>query len=131
MMNEATHAEESAIRTGGETRWHPMEIPEIGIDFTRYYSPDCDVFICSWRNEQDSHVYEIRMRRVEDVWRVTCSNDGHKLCSMSAPSHQLAYRFALGGMRQYLLRGHRKTLKTLNAQPSTLNPQPSTLKGAS
>lgn len=105
------HAARMEPTAGSEKPWHPLEIPEIGIDFKRYHSKDCDVFVCAWRNEFDSHVYEVRMRRTENGWRVVMANDGRKLCSMLAPSRQLAYRFALGAMRGYLRRGHRRTLK--------------------
>ena len=97
----------------GEKPWNPLEMPEIGIDFKRFHSADADVYICGWKNEYISHVYEIRMRRVEDGWRVVMTNDGRKLCSMSAPSRQLAYRCALGAMRAYLRRGHRKTIRAV------------------
>jgi len=132
MMNEATHSDESAIRTSGEKPWTPLSIPEIGIEFKRYHSKDCEVFICEWRNDSASHVYEIRVRRDGDLYRATCSNDGRKLVSMAGPSRAVLTRFALGGFRQYLRRGHRKTLRTVNAEPSnpqppTPNPQPSPL----
>lgn len=99
--------------------WHPLEIPECGIDFKRYHSHDCEVYVCAWHDDSWSHVYEVRMRRTENGWRAVMSNDGRKLCSMLAPTRQLAYRCALGAMRGYLKRGHRKTLKTQQLNSST------------
>lgn len=98
-----------------EKPWKPLEIPECGIDFQRYSSKDCEVYICAWQSGDGSisHVYEVRYRKVEDgKWSATLSNDGRKLCALSAPSRQLAYRCALGAMRNYLRRGHRKTLRS-------------------
>lgn len=98
-----------------EKPWKPLEIPECGIDFQRYSSKDCEVYICAWQSGDGSisHVYEVRCRKVEDgKWSATLSNDGRKLCALSAPSRQLAYRCALGAMRNYLRRGHRKTLRS-------------------
>ena len=106
--------------------WHPLEIPECGIDFKRYYSPDCEVYICAWHDADNSiaHVYEIRLRRVEDNWRGAISNDGRKLFSFAAPSRQLAYRCALGAMRDYLKRGHRRTLRRFAAAAAAAGNQP-------
>ena len=98
----------------GEKPWKPLEIPECGIDFKRYHSADCEVYICEWKNDKAaiSHVYEVRCRKVEEgKWVATLSNDGRKLCTLGAPSRQLAYRCALGAMRDYLRRGHRKTIR--------------------
>ena len=96
----------------GENVWHPLEIPECGIDFKRYHSPDCEVYICAWQNKNNAigHVYEIRLRRTDDGWRAVLSNDGRKLCSLAATGRHLAYLLALGAMRAYLRRGHRKTI---------------------
>lgn len=99
---------------GGEP-WHPLEIPECGIDFKRYYSPDCEVYICAWQNKDNAigHVYEIRLRRTDDGWRAVLSNDGRKLCSLAATGRHLAYLLSLGAMRAYLRRGHRKTIRAV------------------
>ena len=92
--------------------WHPLEIPESGIYFKRYYSPDCEVYICAWQNKDNSigHVYEIRLRRTDDGWRAVLSNDGLKLCSLAATGRNLANLLSIGAMRAYLRRGHRKTI---------------------
>ena len=96
--------------------WEPLEIPACGIDFRRYHGADCEVYICAWKDGHISHVYEVRMRKVEEEkWVAVLSNDGRKLCTLSAPSRQLAYRCALGAMRAYLRRGHRKTIRRAEA----------------
>ena len=98
-----------------EKPWKPLEIPELGIDFKRYSSKDCEMYICAWQSGDGSisHVYEVRCRKVEEgKWVATLSNDGRKLCTLSAPSRELARRCALGAMRNYLRRGHRKTLRS-------------------
>lgn len=107
-----SHAEAQSRRE--ENPWKPLEIPECGIDFRRYYSKDCEVYICAWKDGQGniSHVYEVRCRKVEEgKWVAEGSNDGRKLFAMIVPSRQLSYRFALGAMRDYLRRGHRKTIR--------------------
>ena len=78
------------------------------------------MYICAWRDESNSHVYEVRCRKVEDKWVATLSNDGRKLCTLSAASKQLAYRCALGAMRDYLRRGHRKTIRLAEKAASAL-----------
>lgn len=96
--------------------WHPLEIPECGIDFKRYHSPDCEVYICAWKSkgENIAHVYEVRCRKLEDgTWRAVLSNDGRKLCSLDATGRHLAYMLGLGAMRAYLRRGHRKTIRSV------------------
>ena len=113
----------------GGNPWHPLEIPECGIDFKRYYSADCEVYICAWKSKAEniSHVYEVRCRKLEDgQWRAVLSNDGRKLCSLSATGKHLAYMLTLGAMRQYLRRGHRKTIRRAeargDARPPVTNP---------
>lgn len=104
-----------------EKPWKPLEIPECGIDFKRYSSKDCEMFICAWQagDGSISHVYEVRCRKVEEgKWVATLSNDGRKLCTLSAPSRELARRCALGAMRNYLHRGHRKTLRAVKKEGS-------------
>ena len=111
----------------GEKPWKPLEIPECGIGFKRYHSADCEVYICAWQAENcsTSHVYEIRMRKAEGgKWVATLSNDGRKLCTLGAPSRQLAYRCALGAMRDYLKRGHRRTLRRVAAAAAAAGNQP-------
>lgn len=119
----------------GENPWKPLWIPECGIDFKRYHSAECETYICAWNHGNQSHVYEVRCRKVEEgKWVATLSNDGRELCTLSAASRQLAYRCALGAMRNYLRRGHRKTLKhakeakslELGAESLKLHPAPLT-----
>lgn len=104
-----------------EKPWKPLEIPECGIDFQRYSSKDCEVYICAWQSGDGSisHVYEVRCRKVEEgKWVASLSNDGRKLCTLAAPSRELARRCALGAMRNYLQRGHRKTLRAAKKEGS-------------
>lgn len=112
----------------GEKPWKPLEIPECGIDFNRYHSADFEAYICAWKDghENISHVYEVRIRKVEEgKFVAVLSNDGRKLGSLSAPTRHLAYRFALGAMRNYLRRGHRKTIRRAAAAAAAGN-QPTT-----
>ena len=90
--------------------WHPLEIPECGIDFKRFYSQDCEVYICAWKNENQAHMYEVRCSRFEGQWRATLSNNGRTVGELLAPSRHTCYTLALGAMRAYLRRGHRKTI---------------------
>lgn len=122
MLNAVEPDEHAA----SEKPWKPLEIPECGIDFNRYHSKDCEVFVCAWKDDHISHVYEVRCRKVEDgKWLAVLSNDGRKLCTLSAPTRHLAYRFALGAMRNYLRRGHRKTIRRAAAAAAAGN-QPTT-----
>lgn len=99
------------------SEWHPLEIPECDIDFKRYHSADCEVYICAWKSkvENIAHVYEVRCSRFEGQWRATLSNDGRTVGELLAPSRHTCYMLALGAMRAYLRRGHRKTIKTKKA----------------
>ena len=109
---------EMLIKTGLEpelSEWHPLEIPECDIDFQRFYSQDCEVYICAWKNENIAHVYEVRCSRFEGQWRATLSNDGRTVGELLAPGRHACYMLALGAMRAYLRRGHRKTIKAKKA----------------
>lgn len=102
---------------GAGENWRPLEIPECGIDFRRYYSADCEVYICAWRcaKETNSHVYEVRCSRFEGQWRATLSNDGRTVGELLSPGRHTCYMLALGAMRAYLRSGHRKTIKAKKA----------------
>lgn len=109
------------MKVKGEERWHALQIPECGIDFQRYRSDDCEVYICAWRDDSNSHVYEVRCRKVRGAeaanqdaperWVAELSNDGRKICSLIAAGKHVAYTLGLGAMRAYLRSGHRKTLR--------------------
>ena len=103
----------TATKPDGE--WHPLEIPECDIDFKRFHSQDCEVCICVWKNENQAHVYEVRCSRFEGQWRATLSNDGRTVGELLAPGRHTCYMLALGAMRAYLRRGHRKTIKAKKA----------------
>ena len=92
--------------------WHPLEIPECDIDFQRFHSQDCEVYICAWKSkgENIAHVYEVRCSRFEGQWRATLSNDGRTVGELLVPGRHTCYMLALGAMRAYLRSGHRKTI---------------------
>ena len=102
--------EKFSVEVPERSEWKPLEIPECGIDFRRYHSADCEVYICAWKNENQAHVYEVRCSRFEGQWRATLSNDVRTVGELLAPSRHTCYTLALGAMRAYLRSGHRKTI---------------------
>lgn len=107
--------EKFSVEVPERSGWKPLEIPECGIDFRRYLSADCEVYICAWKNKNQAHVYEVRCSRFEGQWRATLSNDGRTVGELLAPVRHTCYMLALGAMRAYLRRGHRKTIKAKKA----------------
>ena len=93
----------------GMGEWNPLEIPEIGISFRRFYSSSYDKYIAAWNDGNNSHVYELVVQSQGDGWEAIGMNDGGTVFQLQAPSRHLVRRIACASMRAYLTRGHRKT----------------------
>ena len=92
-----------------EKKWQPLEIPELGIVFRRFYSPRCITLVAAWHNDTDSHIYEIRIMKIgEGQWEATSYNDGLEGFNLFMASKHMCERLACAAMRSYLIRGHRK-----------------------
>lgn len=93
----------------GMGEWNPLEIPEIGISFRRFFSSRYDKYIAAWNDGCNSHVYELVVQSHGDGWEAIGTNDGGTVFRLQAPSRHLVRRIACASMRAYLTRGHRKT----------------------
>ena len=90
-------------------------VPELNIKFRRFVSAKFARYVCAWRNENDSHVYEVAIRQFEGAWRASLMNDGNTVCELLSKSKELAKSCALAAMRRYLIRGHRRTWRKVRA----------------
>ena len=91
----------------------PFEIPDLGISFSRFAAKDFELHCATWRNENDSHIYSVRVLRSGVIWTATLENDGREVGHVMANTKAACAELALGAMRAYILRGHRKTLRTM------------------
>ena len=91
-------------------------IPELGIEFKRFYSPVLVKHIAAWNDGNNSHLYELTVRHTEGgEWWATATNDGHVVFRLSSKSKWFDEILALAAMRKYLIRGHRKTWRKVRA----------------
>ena len=91
----------------------PFEIPDLGISFSRFAAKDFELHCAAWRNENDSHIYSVRVLRSGAVWSAALENDGREVGRVMANTKAACAELALGAMRAYIVRGHRKTLRTM------------------
>ena len=101
-----------------ETRHGPCalaDIPELGITFSRFAVAQYEKYCAAWRNENDAHVYEVTVLRINGRWRAVLANDGSPVCELASASKEVARRCGLAAMRAYLLRGHRKSWRKARA----------------
>ena len=91
----------------------PFEIPDLGISFSRFAAKDFELHCAAWRNGNDSHIYSVRVLRSGVIWTATLENDGREVGRVAAATKAACAELALGAMRAYIVRGHRKTLRTM------------------
>ena len=95
------------------------DIPELGIFWRRFYTPKYVHIIAAWNNGQDAHVYQMTVRPCPlasgERWHVDVTNDGGTVFTMESNSKCLAERCGLSAMREYIIRGHRKTWRRVHA----------------
>ena len=95
------------------------DIPELGIFWRRFYTPKYVHIIAAWNNGQDAHVYQMTVRPCPlasgERWHVDVTNDGGTEFTMESNSKCLAERCGLSAMREYIIRGHRKTWRRVHA----------------
>ena len=108
----------------GEPKAAPVDAPlegfrkflsceKLGIEFRRFKSKESTKLVASWRNENDSHVYELSVLRDGTGWIALATNDGHYVFDLHCKNRSNAEHLALSAMKRYLKRGHRKTLRKL------------------
>ena len=101
---------ETPAQAAAERKPYQMfDMPEIGIAFKRFHSENFVKLIAAWHNDNDSHVYELAVRRDGDEWIATCTNDGLQVFRLATDSKWQAENCALAALQRYLVRGHRKT----------------------
>ena len=91
----------------------PYEIPDLGISFSRFAARDFELHCATWRDGCNSHVYYVRVMRSVVLWTATLENDGREVGRVMADTKAACAELALGAMRAYIIRGHRKTLRTM------------------
>ncbi len=91
----------------------PFEIPDLGISFSRFAAKDFELHCATWRDGANSHIYSVRVQHAPYAWTATLENDGREVGRVGAPTKAACAELALGAMRAYILRGHRKTLRTM------------------
>lgn len=90
---------------------------KLGIEFKRFVAKDVTKLVAKWCNTNDSHIYEITVRRAGDSancgWIALATNDGHRVFELRSRNRSNAEQCAISAMKRYLARGHKKTLRTL------------------
>jgi hypothetical protein len=92
-----------------------LSVPVLGMQFRRYKSANMTKIVASWRDEANSHVYEITVEPICDSlsWCATAANDGHVVFQLRTKNRTNCEHFALSAMKRYLKRGHRRTYRTI------------------
>ena len=91
-------------------------IPELGIEFKRFYSPVLVKHIAAWNDGNNSHLYELTVRLTDGgEWHTAATNDGNVVFRLSSKRKWFAEILALAAMRKYLILGHRKTWRKVRA----------------
>ncbi|MBR4615983.1 MAG: hypothetical protein IKO55_10290 [Kiritimatiellae bacterium] len=90
---------------------------KLGIEFKRFVAKDVTKLVAKWCNTNDSHIYEITVRRAGDSancgWIALATNDGHRVFELRSRNRSNAEHCAISAMKRYLARGHKKTLRAL------------------
>lgn len=114
-MNDETTTETAASE---ERKWYQfLDIPELDIQWRRYYSRTFERYIAAWHNDNDSHVYEVAIYQQGQglEWVAEATNDGGPVFSMNSASKAVIRRGALAAMRAFIIRGHRRTWRKVRA----------------
>ena len=80
----------------------PYRIEDLGIEFSRFAAEECEV-----------HIYKVEMTPHPAGWHASLSNDGRNVGGVTAESRSRCADMAMGAMRAYIVRGHRRTLRSL------------------
>jgi len=91
----------------------PFDIPELGISFSRFAAKDFELHCATWRDGANSHIYSVRVKHAPYAWTATLENDGREVGRVGALTKAACAELALGAMKAYLVRAHRKTLRTI------------------
>lgn len=91
----------------------PFTIEDLGIEFSRFSARDFELHCATWRDDANSHIYSVRVSHAPYGWLAVLENDGREVGRVSAATKASCADLALGAMKAYLVRGHRKALRTL------------------
>lgn len=91
----------------------PYRIEDLGIEFSRFAAKECEVHCATWRDGDNSHIYKVEMTPHPAGWHASLSNDGRNVGGVTAESRSRCADMAMGAMRAYIVRGHRRTLRSL------------------
>ena len=92
---------------------HALKIEDLGIEFQRLRSEDAEMYAANWSNGHSSHLYLVGISRSGGVWRATLGIDLRYIGGVEARTRSRCADMAVYAMRAVILRGHRKTLRTL------------------
>ena len=98
--------------------YKPLDIPELGISFKRFYSDKIEKFIAAWKNEDCSHVYEVVLRPLPlgTGWTAEGLNDGHNIFTITTSGKWRLRQMALAAMKASLIYTHRRTWKKVRKE---------------
>ena len=92
---------------------HALKIEDLGIEFQRLRSEDAEMYAANWSNGHSSHLYLVGISRSGGVWRATLGIDLRYIGGVEARTRSRCADMAVYAMRAVILRGHRKTLRTM------------------
>ena len=92
---------------------HALKIEDLGIEFKRFKSGKAEFYICQWDNGHDSHLYSVGIVDQIGRWTANLAIDGRRVGGCDADTRSRCADMAVYAMRAVILRGHRKTLRTL------------------
>ncbi len=95
---------------------HALKIEDLGIEFKRFKSGKAEFYICQWDNGHDSHLYSVGIVDQIGRWAATLSIDGRRVGGCDADTRSRCADMAVYAMRAVILRGHRRTLRTLRRE---------------
>jgi hypothetical protein len=92
-----------------------LSVPVLGMQFRRYKSANMTKLVATWRDELNSHVYEISVEPICDSpgWCATATNDNHVVFQLRTNNRTNCEHLALSAMKRYLKRGHHKTYRKI------------------
>ena len=104
-----------------------FDLRELGIYWRHFYTPRYGLYVAAWNNGNDAHVYQMTVRpwplASGERWHVNVTNDGGTVFTMEAKSKWLANICGLAAMRQYIIRGHRKTWRKVHGAAAAASGQ--------
>ena len=118
----AIETKKGVVQMGDEEinnpEYKPLDIPELGISFKRFYSDKIEKFIAAWKNEDCSHVYEVVLRPLPlgTGWTAEGLNDGRNIFTITTSGKWRLRQMALAAMKASLIYTHRRTWKKVRKE---------------